>query len=90
MTEKHISPAIAEYAARELWGRRERDTLVEELVGAVKDYAGFVDLEIPSVYVCPACSPAFPDEFAAAKLRLWDALNALAAHEDEGKEGSDV
>ena len=84
MTEKHFSPAIGEYALRELSARRERDGLVEELVEAARHYQGFVDLEIPSVYVCPTCAPAFPDELDAAKLRLLSALEALADHDDGG------
>lgn len=82
MTEKHFSPAIGQHALRELSGRRERDGLVEELVEATRNYAGFVDLEIPSVVVCPTCAPAFPDELDAAKLRLLSALEALAEHDD--------
>ncbi len=88
MTEKHFPPAVGEFAARELWGRRERDRLVEELVEAAREYAGFVDLEIPSVVVCPSCSPALPDDFDAAKLRLLSALVALDEHDDCGKEGN--
>ena len=87
MTEKHVPPIVGEWFLRQEAGRRERDGLVEELVEATRHYGGFVDLEIPSVYVCPSCAPAFPDDFDAAKLRLLSALEALADH-DDAREGA--
>ena len=82
MTEKHVPPIVGEWFLRQEAGRRERDGLVEDLVGATRHYAGFVDLEIPSVVVCPTCAPAFPADLDAAKLRLLSALEALADHDD--------
>ena len=84
MTEhKHVSPAVGEHALRELHGRRERDGLVEELVEAARHYRGFVDLEIPSVVVCPTCAPIAPEEFDSAKLRLHEALEAPESHDGD-------
>lgn len=85
MTEhRHVSPAVGEWAIYELHERRIRDDLVEELVEAARHYRGFVDLEVPSIVVCPACAPIAPEEFDSAKLRLHEALGALEEHDAKG------
>ena len=84
MTEKRIPPIVGEWLMRQAAGRRIRDGLVEELVEAARHYRGFVDLEIPSVVVCPECAPIAPEEFDASKLRLHDALAALEEHDGRG------
>ena len=85
MTERHLPPIVGEYYFREAVGRRQRDRLVEDVVEASKGLAGFVDLEIPSVVVCPACAPIAPGDFDAAKLRLHTSLQALEEHDGKGE-----
>ena len=84
MTEKHFPPSVGEFAHRELMGRRERDRLVEEVVESSKELAGFIDLEIPSILVCPACAPVAPGQYDGTKLRLHNALAALEEHDGKG------
>lgn len=84
MTDGHFSPAIGEFVFERSLARRERDRLVEEVVEASKELRGFMDLDIPSVVVCPACAPIAPGEFDAAKLRLHESLEELERHDSKG------
>ena len=81
MTEKHFPPAVGEFAARELYARRERNRALDELAEAVEELASFEDLEAP--VACPCCAPLSPEGLERARLRVHRASAAARAAKGE-------